>query len=229
MRITVFGAHGLTGVLLTRRALAAGHEVVAATRRPDEFPITDPKLTVARVDAYDAESVDQAITGSDAVLSTLGVPFTRKPIDIYSEGVRNMAAAMSRRGVKRLVVVSSSATEPQQHEGAGFVFNRILQPMVVKTIGKTTYADMRRMEDLVRRSDLEWTIVRPSGLFDSAEVTDYTLHEDSAPGIMTSRTDLAAVVLEQVTDMRYLRKVVAVTTSEGAPTVLQMIRKEAFK
>ena len=68
--------------------------------------------------------------------------------------------------------------------------NHVIQPLVTATIGKTTYADMRRMEELVRASDLEWTIVRPSGLFDAPGVTSYELHEDqhreSLPAALTS-------------------------------------------
>jgi hypothetical protein len=88
---------------------------------------------------------------------------------------------------------------------------------------------MRRMEELVRGSDLEWTIMRPSGLFDAPGVTRYELHEDRAPGIFTVRADLAASLLEQATDVRFVRKAVAVTTTEGAPTLFQMLRREAFK
>jgi hypothetical protein len=106
--------------------------------------------------------------------------------------------------------------------------NRVLQPLITATIGKTTYSDMRAMEELVRGSDLEWTIMRPSGLFDGPGVTRYELHEDQAPGIFTSRADLAASLLEQATDVRFVRKAVAVTTSEGAPTLFQMLRREAF-
>ena len=43
---------------------------------------------------------------------------------------------------------------------------RIFEPVITRTIGKTTYDDQRRMETIVRDSDLDWTIVRPSGLFD---------------------------------------------------------------
>lgn len=39
---------------------------------------------------------------------------------------------------------------------------------------------------------------------------------------------LAACLLEQATDDRFVRKAVAVTTSEGAPTLFQMMRGEAF-
>lgn len=71
--------------------------------------------------------------------------------------------------------------------------------------------------------------MRPSGLFDAPAVTSYELHEDQAPGIFTSRADLAASMLEQASDGRFIRKAVAVTTSEGAPTLFQMMRREAFK
>jgi nucleoside-diphosphate-sugar epimerase len=229
MRIVIFGANGRTGRLLVEQALAAGHDVTAVTRRPVDFPITHDRLGVVEADVHDPEAVDQAVTGADAVLSTLGVPYVRKPINVYSDGIRNVVAAMSRHGVKRLVVVSSSVTEPYHHADGGFLLNRVLQPLISATIGKTAYADMRRMEALVRGSDLQWTIMRPSGLFDAPAVSRYKLHEEQAPGIFTSRADLAASLLEQATDERFVRKALTVTTSEGAPTLFQLIRREAFK
>lgn len=229
MRIAIFGANGPTGRLLTDQAVQAGHEVVAVTRRPADFPLDHKLLSVVGADVHDAEAVDRSVAGVDAVLSTLGVPFARKPISVYSDGIRNITAAMSRHGVKRVVAVSSSATVPHHHADGGFVMNRILQPIVVATIGKTTYADMRIMERQMRDSDLLWTIVRPSGLFDAATVSRYSLYEDRAPGIFTSRADLAAAILEQVADNRFVRKAVAVTTTEGIPTLWQMMRREAFQ
>jgi putative NADH-flavin reductase len=229
MRIVIFGANGQTGRLLTGQALVAGHDVAAVTRRPAQFPITHDRLAVVEADVRDAPAVDRAVEGADVVLSALGVPFTRKPITLYSQGVASIIAAMSRHGIKRLIVVSSSATEPHHHADGGFALNRVFQPLVTATIGKTTYADMRRMEDLVHASDLEWTIMRPSGLFDAPGVTAYELHEDQAPGIFTSRAGLAASMLAQATGTRFMRKAAAVTTSEGAPTLLQMIRREALK
>jgi uncharacterized protein YbjT (DUF2867 family) len=229
MRIVIFGANGPTGRLLSGQALDAGHRVVAVTRRPGDFPLRHQRLTVAAADVRDTGAVDRAIAGADAVLSTLGTPFTRKPITLYSEGVRHITAAMERHGVKRIVAVSSSATEPHRHADGGFLMNWVMQPLVVATIGRTTYADMRRMERHLRDSDLEWTVVRPSGLFDAPAVSAYEVHEDRAPGIFTSRPDLAAALLEQATDTRFARRNVAVTTVAGTPTMWQMLRREALQ
>jgi uncharacterized protein YbjT (DUF2867 family) len=229
MRITIFGANGPTGRLLTRRALDAGHRVVAATRRPDDFPERHPDLTVAAADVYDPAAVSDAVRGSDAVLSTLGVPFTRKPIDVYSVGIGHIIDAMAAHGVKRVVAVSSSATEPHHHADGGFLLNRVLQPLIVATIGKTMYADMRRMEQRLRESDLDWTVLRASGLFDLEAATAYRLDEDRAPGVYTARADLAAALLDQLADERFVRKVAAVTTVENVPTLWSMIRREALR
>jgi putative NADH-flavin reductase len=230
VRIVVFGANGQTGRLLAEQALAAGHEVAAVTRHPAGFPLTHDRLAVVHADVRDAQAADRAVEGADVVLSALGVPFTRKQITLYSEGTGNIVAAMSRHGIKRLIVVSSSATEPQHHADGGFLLNRVLQPLVTATIGKTTYADMRAMEAILRHSNLAWTVVRSAGLFDADHVsTNYKVSDGPLDGVFTSRADLAALLLAQATDLSHTGKTIEITTSEGAPTLLQMIRREAFQ
>ena len=104
-----------------------------------------------------------------------------------------------------------------------------MQPLVSKTIGKTTYADMRAMEAILRESDLAWTVIRSAGLFDAARVsTTYQVSDGPLDGVFTSCADLAALLLAQTTDTSYVGKAIVITTSEGAPTLLQMIRREAF-
>ena len=107
----------------------------------------------------------------------------------------------------------------------GFLVYRVLLQLVIATFGKTSISDMRRMEALLRDSDLRWTIMRPSKLFDAPGVSSYELHEGQAPGIFTSRADLAASLLKQASDDRFVRKAVEVTTSQGVPTLLQLFRR----
>jgi putative NADH-flavin reductase len=228
MKLVVFGANGKTGRRLTRQALEAGHHVAAVTRRPDAFPIAHEHLDVVPGDVCVKDDVVNAVHGADAVLSTLGVPFSRDPISMYSAGVANIVTAMRRSGVTRIVAVSSSAVDPRPHADGGFVLNRVLQPLITRTVGKSTYADMTAMETLLAGSDLDWTVLRPSGLFDTETVSDYRLQEDHADGIFTSRADLAACLLAQAGDRRWSGRRVAVTTTEGAPTLWQLIRREAL-
>jgi len=228
MRIVIFGANGQTGRLATRHALDAGHTTIAVTRRPEDFPFSDPRLTVAGADVHDAHAVADAVADADAVLSTLGVPFTRETVDTYSKGTANIVNAMQSSGVTRLVVVSSTGAYPTSgRTGAPFAL-RLFEPVITKTIGKTVYDDIRRMESVVRDSGLDWTIVRPSGLFDLPQVTEYVAGEVDPVGAFTSRSDLADYLVALA--VQHARNdTVTISTTADNPTMWQMIRREAFK
>jgi putative NADH-flavin reductase len=236
MKIVVFGANGPTGRLLTGQALEAGHAVTAVTRHPESFPLTlndvpgqaPDRLRVMHGDVLDPSLVRRAVRGRDAVLSTLGAPYSRKPISLYSEGTANILAAMHESGVRRLVCVSSSATYAVADPQGGFLFEKVLQPFFIGVVGKTLYEDLRRMETLVANSDLDWVIMRPSGLFDTPSVTRYQIAEAHLPTRFTSRADLASSMLEQLTSDRYLRKTVAIATTDLKPSMLKLLWREGI-
>ncbi|WP_243062819.1 NAD(P)-dependent oxidoreductase [Humibacter sp. RRB41] len=229
MNIVVFGANGPTGRLVTRLALDAGAGVTAVTRAPESFPLHHERLRVEGGDVFDQASVDRAVEGQDAVLSALGVPYSREAITTYSVGARAMLAAMERHGVRRLVCVSSSAVDPTAGPHGGFFFERVLQPFVANVLGRSLYDDMKRMESIVAASGTEWTVLRPSGLFDADAVSDYQVAERYLPPKFTARIDLADAMVRQLDDARFVGRVAAVATTQGAPSVAQLMMREAFK
>ena len=78
MKVVVFGANGGSGKRLVEAALAAGHDVVAAVRRPDKVAAKD-ELRAVKTDVLDRASVIAAIEGADAVLSTFGPADNKNP------------------------------------------------------------------------------------------------------------------------------------------------------
>lgn len=228
MRIVIFGANGATGRLLTRRALDGGHTVVAVTRHPEQFPIAGAALAVAEADVRTPAAVTDVVDGADAVLSALGVTFTMDPVDTYSVGVSNIVTAMRATGVDRLAVVSSTAiAEYPGRTDTPFAL-RVVQPLISRVFGRTLYADMRRMEDIVAGSGLDWTIVRPSGLFDRPEVTDYIAGQCDPVGAFTSRTDLADYLLK-LAESPETGATVTISTTVDTPSMWQLLRREALK
>jgi uncharacterized protein YbjT (DUF2867 family) len=229
MKLAVFGANGPTGRLLVRLALDEDHDVVAFTRHPDAFPIDAGRLELAGGDVHDPSAVTAAIDGTDAVVSTLGVPFAKTPIDVYSDGIGNIMAGMHAAGVKRLVCVSSSAVEPHPESLGGFIFEKVMQPYVINKLGKTVYDDMRRMEATVSASDLAWTIVRPSGLFKASAVSAYEVAVDHIGYRFTARIDLADCLLRQAQGQTFVRTKIAVATPAAKPSVLKLIWQEGIR
>ncbi len=229
MKIAVFGANGPTGRLLTKLALDEDHDVVAFTRRPAAFPIQHRRLEVAAGDVHDAAAVAAAIDGTNTVLSTLGVPFAKTPISVYSDGAANIIAGMHAAGLKRFACVSSSAVSPHPEPLGGFVFEKIMQPYVVSKLGRTTYDDMRRMEAIVSGSDLAWTIVRPSGLFEAPAVSAYGVAIDHIGHRFTARIDLADCLLRQALGDTYARSAIAIATPGARPSMLKLIWQEGIR
>ncbi|MFD3589271.1 NAD(P)-dependent oxidoreductase [Streptomyces sp. NPDC058683] len=228
MKLVVFGANGPTGRQVTAQAIAEGHTVTAVTRHPEEFPLRDPRLRVAGADVLDPGAVERAVAGQDAVISTLGVPYGRKPVSLYSEGITRVTQAMTKHGVRRLVCVSSTVLFGVAAPGETFLFRKVLEPTIARTVGRTVYEDMRRMEEIVRDGDHRWTVVRPAGLFDTDAVSSYRVATSRLPGRFTSRADLGNALLREAVDDRHVHAFVDVRTSEGVPGILDVIRKEAF-
>ena len=108
------------------------------------------------------------------MVSTIGVPFTRQSVDIFSVGTRNIVTAMRHTGTQRLVVVSSTGAHPYPHPQNASLSFRIFGPLIARTLGKTVYDDTHRIETIVQNSGLDSTIVRPSILFDLPHPTHYT-------------------------------------------------------
>lgn len=229
MDLAVFGANGPTGRQVVRQALAAGHHVTAVTRKPDEYPLSSPHLNVAAADVTDPDGVERALSGSQAVISTYGVPYSRNEITVYSQGIANITRAMTIRRIERLVCVSSTTVAKEQAPGESLLWRKVVIPLLRNTLGRTLYDDMQRMEEIVRSSGLDWTIVRPAGLFDAAEPTDdYEVGPRHLLGRFTSRADLAHALIREATEPQHSRSIIEVITRSGAPPSITTFLKEAF-
>lgn len=227
MKLVLFGANGLTGRSATEMALARGHLVTAVTRRPESFPVSGAGLRVVGADVLDAAAVDAVIAGHDGVMSCLGVPYTKEPVRVYSQGAANIIAAMLDHGLRRLVCVTATATSGEQAEGETFTFKQIIAPILLR-MGRTVYQDMARMEKLVSASGLDWTVIRPAGLFDGDAVTDYRAEPRRLPGRFTSRVDLADLLIREATENGHVGQFIDVVTTTGAPSFAQMFMREAL-
>lgn len=213
MKLVIFGANGPTGLELCRQALAAGHRVTAAVRRPDEFPLQDNALSVVRAHVMDGSSLPPVIGDADAVLSTLGTAYSRHEIRVYSVGTKAIVDAM-RAGdhCRRLVVVSAGLAAPPP-KVRGFFQDRIMLPFLRNIVGRTLYEDMLRMEDfLATCDDIAWTIIRPGRLINGAGVSEYRLVEDFPVGNVTTRPDLAAAMLAELGPYGHVHQKVSPTT-----------------
>jgi putative NADH-flavin reductase len=208
MRILVIGATRGTGQHVVQQALAAGHTVTALARDPARLDVQHDRLSVVRGDVLDPATLAPAMAGQDAVISSIGVT-SRGPTTLYSEGMRHVIQAMHAAGVKRLVAVS--AWPLSSDDGDTLPARLLLKPLIWALL-RPVYADMARMEDEIRTSGLDWTIVRPPRLTDKPATGRYrmALNRSVRRGYIIARTDLASAILTLLEDPTAIRTAIGI-------------------
>jgi len=208
LKIVVFGPTGDTGKQIVAQALEAGY-VVSYARDPSKLNISSEHLTVIQGELSDKVSIENAVKGTDAVLSTLGPRggSKNKPL---TQGTQNIIAAMKNQGVRRLIITSTlSAKDPKDKPD----FKTKAMVNLIKTTMHSAYEDIVNVAETVRASDLDWTIVRLAILNNkpkSGKVkTGYV--GTGEVGTQISRADIADFMLKQITNLQYMNEAPAIS------------------
>ncbi|MBV8296462.1 MAG: SDR family oxidoreductase [Acidimicrobiia bacterium] len=200
MKLAVLGAAGATGVPLVEQALAAGDEVRALVRSGEKFTAANPRLRVIEGDATDRDSLSRVMNGADAVISVLGA---RGPV--MTDASRAIVAVADDGGPTRIVMLSSFAVARDRLTPVSKLVTSMAMGSQIK--------DKAAGEDLLRASDLEWTIVYATKLTNGPKTQATVVPEDKKVGLghKISRTDVASFLLQAATDGLYIRADVVIT------------------
>ncbi|GAA0538556.1 complex I NDUFA9 subunit family protein [Halorubrum ejinorense] len=170
MKVLVAGGTGFIGSYLCRTLAADDHAVTALARSPEGTP---DGVTGVRGDVTDYDSVESAVEGHDAVVNLVALSPLFEPDGgnrmhdrIHRGGTENLVRAAEAGGVERFVQLSALGADPR---------------------GDTAYIRAKgQAETIVRDSDLDWTIFRPSVVFgEGGEFVSFTkrLKGMFAPGV----------------------------------------------
>ena len=172
MKVALFGGTGFVGGYLVNTLLAAGHEPSVLTRPGSENKLTSRdkcRVTVGDISSVDA--IEATLDGCDAFIYNIGIlkAFPRKGITfekLHFDGAQRVINAAQELNVRRVLLMSANG---------------------VKSRG-TPYQDTKfRAEELVKKSDLRWTVFRPSVIFGNSnglqEITNQLYRELVKPPI----------------------------------------------
>ncbi len=180
MRVTVFGATGRTGRMVVEEAHRRGHDVVAPVRQLPAEPF-DEGVQPVIVDLRDRGEVASTLKGSDAVVSAVG-PIARVTTTEVSDVLRTVVDAMTDVGLRRIVIAANA---------------KVLTDDEVTGDYANVAAEHRRDAEILRASDLDWTILAPPFLKDaSATGAVDTVVDGTGPGRSLTRGDFANALLD---------------------------------
>ncbi|MHC1709027.1 MAG: NAD-dependent epimerase/dehydratase family protein [Methanomassiliicoccales archaeon] len=170
MRVLVTGATGFLGGHLIEEMAKGPHVPVCAHRKgSDTRKIDDLGLEKVVFDLTDRDSMLQSLKGMDAVVHLAAYyTFTGKKEKydkVNVKGTGDLLEACKEAGVRRFLYCSSTeamgpiASPPGDEDSP-------LNPQYEYGRSKA------RAEELVRSSGLDWTILRPSGIYGPSNVDD---------------------------------------------------------
>ncbi len=159
MQILITGGTGFIGRNLCKELVERDHTVTAMARsKPTESLPAGVELVTG--DVREPTDVEDAIEGQDAVYNLVALsPLFKAPRGahdaVHRQGTQHLIEAATQAGVDRFVQMSALGADPN---------------------GTTEYLRAKgEAEAIVKASDLDWTIVRPSVVFgDGAEFVDFT-------------------------------------------------------
>lgn len=211
-RLLIIGANGGIGKQCVITALEAGHYVTAVLRNPVNLSITHAHLEIVQGDIMQPNTFEKHLQKKDAVISVIGTGgsfFSDKPTTLYSHGNANVLHGMEKAGVKRAFFISASAIEISPVLPW---FVRFVEKYIVQKLLKNMYADLREMEKEVRRSNGDWTIIRPPQLTDGPQTDNYRVAINTflKNCLKISRADVAHFMIDNIRNEAFYKSIVEI-------------------
>ncbi|KFY04724.1 hypothetical protein O988_00567 [Pseudogymnoascus sp. VKM F-3808] len=176
MRVLLLGGNGLTGRLVIDEALQRGHKVTALLRDPTTIP---PKkgLQIVKgtpLESADIESAFNAVPGDPptAVIVTLGSP-TVKGSRVLAGSHENLIPIMKSHGVSKIVTMATFGVA-ESFPNISFV----MRFAISKTSLGYTFQDHGKVDEILKKSGLDWTILRPCRLSNGKKAPVKYLSDD---------------------------------------------------
>ena len=206
LKLVVLGATGATGLEIVRQAVERGYSVTAFVRSPERLKAFNGSIAIQQGDLLNSSQLERVIQGHDAVLSAFGprLPVSKADSHLLEHFAVAVTTAMLHTGVKRVVVESVAFLFKDSIMPPAYLLGRLLFPGIV--------ADASAMEEVFKKSGLDWTMVRPPELTDKPYTGRYRVREGHLPhfGFRVSRADVADFMIKAVENNMTTRKIVGV-------------------
>lgn len=193
MTVLVAGASGATGKHLVEQLLFQKHQVKAIVRSPEKLPESwrnneDLQIISASILALSDRELKEYSRGCQAVVSCLGHNLTWKgiygqPRKLVSDATSRLCDAITANNPEqtvRFILMNTTGNRNRDlNESISFAQRCViglLRLLLPPHVDNEKAADYLRTKIGQNNQFIEWTAVRPDGLTDESEVTDYDIY-----------------------------------------------------
>jgi putative NADH-flavin reductase len=212
MKITILGSTGFVGKVLINKAIAAGYQVKTLARNPEKLEEIKDEIEIIKGSVFESSSIEAAIEGAEVVLSAIGPP-TRKPFDPYQyeTAMKDIVRIMDRKGIKRYIHIGGAGHQGGENEV--WNFHRKFLKLFLNLFGKKILIAKHLEWEVLKSSDLDWTLVRPPRIANETASGNISADEKILKSLRISVNDLTDFILQQITSKEWIRKAPLVSSA----------------
>lgn len=203
MKIAVIGATGKAGNLILKEAVNRGHETTAIVRNASK--LTEKNVPVIEKDLFHLKTED--LNGFEVVVNAFGAPLGEEQAHV--DAGHHLIEIL--KGTKTRLIVVGGAGSLYADEGRTV---RIVDtPDFPDAFKPTANGQARNLEELQTTTDLKWTFISPSAVFDPEgkrtgayqKGTDILLSNSQGDSYI-SYADFAIAVVDEVKNAEHVNE-----------------------
>jgi putative NADH-flavin reductase len=210
MKIAILGSTGFVGKILLGKALERGYRVRTLVRDPEKLGHYKDQVEFVLGDASQADKLEKAVLGTDAVISTLPPTVDTDEPENCTKAMEDLVAILERNAIKRFIHIGGAVHGGGSNEN--WTFNRRVLKLYLNIVCKPVLVAKHLEWDVLRKSNLDWTLVRPPRITEDKPIGRFVTDEKNLASVQVNVEDLAEFLLEQIASRKWIGKAPLVAT-----------------
>lgn len=202
MKIAILGSTGFVGKVLLRKALEKGFQVKTLVRDPTKLGKYKDQVEFVSGNASQTDKLEETIAGTGVVLSTLPPIGNPNEPERCAKAMEDVVAILERNAIERFIHIGGAA------HGGGANENWTLDRRILKLYLSIVYKRgliAKQLEwEVLRKSNLEWTLVRPPKVIEEKPQGHVVADEKNLASTQVNVEDLAEFMLDQVNSEQWI-------------------------
>lgn len=200
--ILLLGATGRLGDVVLNALLNKSYHVTVLVRSPKKLKINNDKLRVTKGDVASEGDLREALEGVRTVVAVLGHGF-RTPYPVQSRTLEVLVPLMVEKNIKRIITITGAALKTKEDPRS-----RILDitEKLLSLIDPYRIKDAKRQQELLEKSNLDWTVVRTPVHKDGSSTLGAAGYKQPTPWQRVTRSAVANFILECIEKNKWVRK-----------------------
>lgn len=210
MKIAILGSTGFVGKTLLPRSLGNGYQVKTLVRDPQKLGVYKDKIEFVVGSASESDKLEKTVVGTEAVLSTLPPIVNSKQPEKSADVMKDLVMILKKNEIKRLIHIGGAVHGGGTNEN--WTLGRKLLRFYLNIVCKPVLIAKHLEWDVLRKSNLDWTLVRPPRITKDKPIGHLIADERNLASVQVNVEDLTEFILHQINSSEWIGKAPLVAT-----------------